>query len=283
MGAVSLDYAAPDAALRDYLSLFYEFRADVEQFDDVERADLAQFRFMLSGEGEIQFADGHVQQASGPILIGPTTGMTKISIRGPVHVFGFGLLPAGWGVLIGIGASTLVNRVVDATQLFGQRLDLVADQLRAAPTFDAKVAIGSAFASDLAARADHHSLDFTRIVDGWLAATFSPEVDCLVERCGLSRRQVERNCKKLYGAPPKVLARKYRALRAAVSLAKGDVDMQDVVSEGFYDQSHLIREIKHFTGVTPRQMREETPELTRLTMRRTEWAGKVADPNIWET
>ena len=34
---------------------------------------------------------------------------------------------------------------------------------------------------------------------------------------GLSLRQVQRGCKWYFGSPPKMLARKYRALRAAVA------------------------------------------------------------------
>ncbi len=89
----------------------------------------------------------------------------------------------------------------------------------------------------------------------------------------VTRRQVERNCKRYYGAPPKVLARKYRALRAAISLAKGTVDADALLADGFYDQSHLIREIKAFTGVTPKKFTEDLPTLAQLTMKRTEIEG----------
>ena len=91
------------------------------------------------------------------------------------------------------------------------------------------------------------------ILYAWLAASDSPDLDDLVGATGISRRQVERKCNALYGAPPKLLARKYRALRAAVALASGDASLDEVIDRGFYDQSHLIREVKHFTGLTPRQ------------------------------
>jgi AraC-like DNA-binding protein len=40
-------------------------------------------------------------------------------------------------------------------------------------------------------------------------------------------------------------------LRAAVVLADGGE-----APDAFYDQSHMIREIKQFTGLTPRRMRD---------------------------
>jgi AraC-like DNA-binding protein len=51
-------------------------------------------------------------------------------------------------------------------------------------------------------------------------------------------------------------------LRAAVIMASGGVG----AAEGFYDQSHMIREVKQFTGLTPRRMREEPGVLARLTI-----------------
>ena len=272
-GAVTLDYAPPDDSLRDFLSLFYEFRADIPLFEDVERADLAQFRFMLAGQGQYKFADGMQMAAPAIHIVGPSTGSTAVRVEGPVHMFGVGLMPAGWANLLDFEASLLVNRVIDATDLFGPQLHKIADSLRAAPTLAAKVAIGNTLAHQLIGRGTSAAFDFTRIVDDWLGSAPSPDVDALVHASGLSRRQVERNCKRFYGAPPKLLARKYRALKAAISIAKGEGTMQDAIDGGFYDQSHMIREIKHFTGVTPGRIVEEPSLLAQLTLKRTEFAN----------
>ncbi len=279
---VSLDYAAPAPELRDYLSVFYEFRVGLPVFEDQERADFAQFRFLLAGEGHYRFADGHEQVAPAISIVGPTTGNTHVRVVGPVHLFGAGLLPAGWGALIGFEASTMVNRAVDATQVFGPGLNVVMTELRNAPSLEAKVAIGNRMMHSLARRIDETPLRFTRIVDEWLAASLSPQVGDLVAGLGLSRRQVERQCKALYGAPPKLLARKYRALRAAIALARGEAEMGDLINGSFYDQSHFIREIKAFTGVTPGRFQDDLPVLARLTLKRADLAGQV-DPIIYQT
>jgi AraC-like DNA-binding protein len=276
MGSVSLDYAAPDAALREYISVFYSFRADVPRFEDDDRADLAQLRFQLKGVGRYRFADGHVQDGPEIQIVGPTMGVTHVCVDGPVDVFGAGLLPAGWGAMIAIDASSVTNRVIDATDLFGQGLRETAEQLRAAGSLDEQVAIGNALVRDLVSRGHEHSRWFTRTVDDWLQSSLSPKVDDLVAATHLSRRQVERLCKRLYGAPPKLLSRKYRALRAAVVLAKGEASTAELLDRGFYDQSHCIREIKRFTGITPTRIQADMNELTRLTMKRTEFAGELA-------
>lgn len=98
---------------------------------------------------------------------------------------------------------------------------------------------------------------FARTVDAWLSRKPIPPVESLVADSRLSRRQVERNCKALYGYPPKVLARKSRALCAAALIAAHPDEEFDWVESGFYDQPHMIREVKHFTGMTPGQIRRQ--------------------------
>ncbi len=274
MSAITLDYRLPDEAFRDRLSLFYEFKADVPQFADDERADLAQVRFLLSGENPVYtFADGHVARAPRIQVVGPTTGPTRSSADGPIHIFGVGVLPAGWAQLLDVDASLLVNRVVDGTEMFGAAATEAFDALKTARNLDHRVRIGHRLAEALARRDAAASTDFTKLVDGWLQSSPSPDVEELVRVAGVTRRQVERNCKRYYGAPPKVLARKYRALRAAIALAKGEASADALLSEGFYDQSHLIREVKAFTGVTPKKFTEDLPTLAQLVMQRTEIEG----------
>jgi AraC-like DNA-binding protein len=274
-GAVTLDYATPHEALRDILSVFYEFKADLPIFEDVERADLAQFRFVLEGKGRYTFADGVSMPAPAIMIVGPSTGPTAVRVEGPVHMFGVGLLPAGWGALLDFEASLLVNRVIDATDVFGPGLNRTMQAFRDAAGFEERVAIGNAFALEMVARGKGGASDFTRVVDQWLASSPSPDVEELVRAAGISRRQVERNCKRFYGSPPKVLARKYRALKAAIAIAKGGSMTQDLVDAGFYDQSHFIREIKHFTGITPGKIAEDFSVLAKLTLKRTEF-GELA-------
>lgn len=279
---ITLDYAAPDADLREYLSVFYEFRAPVPVFEDVERADFAQLRFMLSGQGMYSFADGE-QQPSFPVtIVGPTTGNTRIKAEGPVHIFGAGLLPVGWGALIGFEASTLVNRAIDATRIFGSVVQDAFEELRAAETFEAKAAVGNRVTRALAQQLEESPLSFARIVDEWLESALSPDVQELVDRVGLSRRQVERQCKRLYGVPPKLLARKYRAIRAATTLARGEAEVAELIGENFYDQSHFIREIKQFTGLTPKKFSDDLSVLAKLTVKPSELMGKV-DPIVFQS
>jgi len=276
MSEISLEYAVPPADLSAFVTAFYLFRADVPRFDDVERADHAQFRFKLtSGAALYRFADGTEQPGPEVQIIGPTTGAMRVIVDGPVRVFGAGLQPAGWAALMGVDASALANRVFDAADLLGPAVTVMANQLREETTLDAMVAIAAEYSREVLAGIDRTRFGFAEAVDAWLAGSESPDMEDLVIATGLSRRQIERNCKALYGAPPKLLARKYRALRAAHALASG-AHPCDLLDYGFYDQSHLIREVKQFTGITPKQMHDHPGLLAQLTMTgRAALAGQV--------
>ncbi|MBO9669929.1 MAG: helix-turn-helix transcriptional regulator [Sphingobium sp.] len=281
---IQLDYAVPDAVLADYVTLFYWFRADVPVFEDLERADHAQIRFRLTpGGGEYRFADGTVQSVADAHIIGPTTGAFQVKAAGPVEAFGAGITPTGWAALVGIDASAMINRAVNVSDLVGPQIGDAIDRLRAAPDLEAKKVCCEAILTSLLSGQRQKTLQFVRTVDAWLSDGDSPEIDALVAATGLSRRQVERKCRALYGAPPKLLARKYRALRAAVALVADDVSFDDAVGRGFYDQSHMIREIKHFTGMTPGQMKAEPGVLAQLTIANRYALGGHVHPIISDT
>ena len=277
---VELDYVLPAADLQPYVTLFYRFRVAAARFDDVERAQIAQLRFRLSpGTSHYECADGSRQDAPPVHLLGPTTAPSRVCVEGPVFVFGMGLTGAGWEALLRSDASAMCNRVVDATTLFGAEVEATAMALRADGGAAAMAAAAEPLIRRLVAGEHGATLGFVQAVDGWLAGAASPCLEALVAATGLSRRQVERRCNALYGAPPKLLARKYRALRAAVALAADGAASGD----GFYDQSHMIREVKQFTGLTPRRMRDEPGMLAALTIAQRRALGGQVHPIISET
>ena len=76
----------------------------------------------------------------------------------------------------------------------------------------------------------------------------------LVNELGVTRRQLERQCRRDLGISPKMLARILRFRRAASLIARGRVRSgADLAAAGGYvDQAHLIREFQEFAGTTPR-------------------------------
>lgn len=272
---IKLEYLPPPAELSGYVSAFYLFEADDGKFEDIERADIGQFRVIFEGDGEVVFGDGHRQHFAPVTIMGPRTKASRLIVNGPVRVFGGGLLPAGWAAFTGLPADKYVNRLIDGTTVLGDQILETAAQMAGMEKLEEMVALMASKACRFSERQAEVPHAFVRAVDQWLEADLSPDLKDLEAATNLSRRQIERLTRQLYGSPPKLLVRKYRALRTANAIARGEGDWHDFIDQGFYDQSHCIREIKEFIGITPSAIRDHISPLTSRTFGRSQLAGKI--------
>lgn len=263
---IDVQYEAPDGRLATLVSSFYRFDYRGNDFCELERADRAQFRFQIEGSGEYHFVTGEIAPTFPVTVIGPTTAPMTAKSQCPLSVFGWGMNSAGWAALMGNEATDYIDRAFDARRIFGDWIMQVRDELIAAADFADQIELGCIAAENIFRYKSSAPFEFTNKVDNWLGGDTDPDVEALAISTGLSQRQLERMTNRYYGMPPKRLARKYRALRAAQLLAHGDSLDDAGLGLAFYDQSHLIREVKQFTGLTPSQLREGQSELTRATM-----------------
>lgn len=272
---MKLDYAAPPTDLTPYITAYYLFENHEPEFIDLERADVAQVRYFLSGDGAIVFPDGTRFESFPVSIFGPRMVASKITVRPSQRVFGFGLLPAGWAAITGLPAYKHINTVIDGGQMFGSAVETMRLRLAAMETIQEMAAAMSETSRIFYAQSETVPHWFIRAADAWLESQLTPNIEQLEVATGLSRRQIERLCKQLYGAPPKVLVRKYRALRTANAIARGKGDWLDFIDEGYYDQSHCIRELKEFIGITPGAIRDHVSRLTNMTFDRSNLMGHI--------
>lgn len=277
-----LEYFAPDADIADYISTFYIARLNLAEFDEFERADRPQIRFMSHPNGQYIFGNGATFSAPRVAIIGPTSSTVRAVQYGATLVMGFGLQPAGWAALMGDDADKLTDKVLDACDNFGPWINQLAASIEAEPDDAVRVAMGHNVVRRMISHAGRAPMWFIRTVDAWLTSTPSPKVSDLVAQAKMSLRSVERMTKIYYGLPPSMLARKYRAVRAASLLARGETLESGDMADAFYDQSHLIREIKHFAGATPRQLRKTSAYMLATTLGRKSLQGTVP-PIVSET
>jgi AraC-like DNA-binding protein len=273
---IRLEYLPPPPDLQAYISTYYLFETDESHFADIERADVAQLRAFLKGSGELSFPSGSRYRNFPLSLFGPRMCASSVILNGPVRLFGIGLSPAGWSALTKTSAANYANMLLDASVILG------VDTLEAMAMLSKMETLGemAETMNDIARRFESHAQKvphwFIRAVDDWLGQRLSPDIADLEKNTGLSRRQIEKMTKQIYGAPPKLLQRKYRALRTANAISNGNGDWQDFIDDAYYDQSHCIREIKEFVGITPGAIKEHTSRLSELTFGRSQLAGAVA-------
>ena len=266
---VSITYFAPDPALRAYVSSYYWFESNLPVFSDLMRAELAQVRVITVGSATNHYCNGRVRPSAGAMLQGPTCGPVRYLASGPLHLFGIGLLPRGWAALIGEAADAFADDTVPLESVVGAAASALLNAMSEASNDAERVAAANQFLLGRINDARATPLWFTTLTDDWLTGSPNPDVDALVAASGMSARSVERLAKRIYGASPKLLARKYRALHAAVQIGNNEVEgWADIAVGAFYDQAHFIREFKTFVGLTPSRFVVEAAPVSRLTIAR---------------
>ena len=90
----------------------------------------------------------------------------------------------------------------------------------------------------------------------WLASDLSPPISDLYNDVGVSQRTVQRVTRRYFGVSPRHLVKRFRAIRAAMLLANPDLPqaMRDAIIDAYFDQAHLIRDIRRYTGRTPTRL-----------------------------
>jgi AraC-like DNA-binding protein len=263
-----LTYMAPAAPLAGLVSSYYLFETGLPVLADVLRAETAQVRFLLAGDGQLSYGGRPFEPMPFASLAGPSTSAIRFEARGPLRILGAGMLPAGWAALVGEDADAYADRLVDLGGLAPYAVNSAFHRMAEATSHREIVAAADALFLLLSMEARIPPLWLTRTTDDWLASSPSPDVNVLVQELDMSARQVERMVRRVYGASPKLLSRKYRALQAAVRLGLNpEAGWEAAAAGAFYDQSHFIRDFRSFVGLTPGQfVTHDSPWLTRLTI-----------------
>lgn len=265
----------PPPALAPFVTQIYFFRCDQEHVRDFQPAAPGHLIFLLKGSGMLKFQDGHVDAVTKASVIGPGLACVELHIDGPLHDLGFALSPLGFVALTGRAANHYVDRAVPASTLFGLEIDILTERfitghadgtMRLAEMVDE---VAKFLLSRLKAVPPSH-VHLVQTVIGWLSSDFDPDVEQLYAQLDMSRSTTVRLITKYFGSAPKQLMRKYRALRAATIMVdpRAPEQMRAQVESIFYDQPHMIREIRQFAGRTPGALDSNDAKLMRLWLNR---------------
>ena len=250
-----MELFAASEAVAPFVTTFFRLRCDEREIRDVQPSSIGIVAAMRRGSGDIRFLDGRVEPSRRFMLLTPTSAAATFEVEGPWDVFGAMLSPVGWASLTGLSAATHGNRLLDASEVLPPPLIEAGRALLSGEDMSEAEMVATLSSAILASvrplPAGH--VGFIKTVADWLARSLSPELDELYASATLSERQVQRLTERYFGLSPVRLARKYRALRAAVLLSRPAITADDIaaVRDHFYDQPHMIREIRMFAGRTP--------------------------------
>jgi AraC-like DNA-binding protein len=259
---------APSAALAPYVARHYVFSVDAPdafELTDHLLAETAFVRLLLQGDWGAELTPGACPNVGQAVFFGPNSRPMRVRVRGGFRVVGIAFCPAGWRALSDVGVDRFVDAMVPLAEVAGTRADeLLADV--GAITQDDK-----AGDTQVVAAIERH-------VSAWLEARgwLPPEpamqafeqvarnrstalVADICRSLGVSQRQLERMCRTCFGLSPKAVLRRSRFLDMAAAVrGLSQAGEEELAALRFYDQSHLIREFRRFSGMTPGQF-EKTP------------------------
>lgn len=267
-----IDYIAPPTDLSDYVTTFYHFRCDESEVRDIQPASIGWLALFPLGKGTMRFADGREDPNYETNLLTPFSVAAPFAMKGPVHSIGAALSPLGWAALTGLHAAEYGNRLVRAGELLGEEVDTLGARLceryrngdMSGP--ECAASLGDYIRDNVSPVSGRHR-SLIRATNDWLGSSLNPQLDDLLERANYSERQVQRLVERYFGLPPTALARKYRALRTAALLSFPSLtpEYEAQIGDAFYDQSHMIRELRLFVGRTPARLSDDdSPFLSEM-------------------
>ncbi|MFN3863812.1 MAG: helix-turn-helix domain-containing protein [Erythrobacter sp.] len=260
----TLDIVAPPAGVAALVNTMYVIETHDARIEEVVPAYSAQLLVMLRGRLLVERPDDAPLEPGCVAVNAPQLRTAPCVLEGPALLIGASLTQIGWQALANLPADKVHDRLLPAETI------LSAKQIGALQAAARKCMAGRLLVADLCAQiaallaVPRHTLrpDHVAVVEAimrWLGSGFDPALDALYGAVDLSPRQLQRLSRRFFGVPPTQVLKRFRAIRAAIVLANPTLPdaLSDDMLASFFDQAHLIHDIRRYTGRTPTQLRGE--------------------------
>lgn len=248
---------APASRLLPFLRRFYIFDAQLPEsfeLDDILLSDNAFVRVLLKGDWAYNDPSGEWTPLSGALVFGANSRSMKVRVKGPFSVASFAIRPSAWPALFSTPAGEVADLVMPLSDLWGKQI---------ADTMEEAVLAATSDSQSVAAMTDAIDQQLEQVgvnqIDAAVAAFESIarndstiRVEEAARLLGMSSRQLERRCMAGFGLSPKAVLQRCRFLDMASAMrGLSNVDETELAALRYFDQSHLNREFRRYTGMTP--------------------------------
>ena len=243
----------------NYLADFIKYYWVIEQTLNTPASALN--RVIPSGELQIMFHYGapfrEVSQTKQGVLqpqcliCGQQTGYMDIVPSGSVGMIAAVFYPYTFRAFFPDPVNEFTNQSVALDNFFRHETRELQERIIEAPNTPERIRLIEGFLLRRLSLPYH--FDITRAAINTIAeAQGQITIDETAKQLHISRRQFERLFLTNVGMPPKQFGRIIR-LHNTINLFRTDGSLTELSQEGgYFDQSHLIREFKEFTGLSPK-------------------------------
>jgi AraC-like DNA-binding protein len=211
------------------------------------------------------FYDNKVLNYPNSFLYGQISEFKDLYLAGKTAIIIVVFQPFGINHLLGISANELRDGIIATEDIFGNQSALLHEKMSEQPLLATKVQILNAFFNELTTKKAfsnqtiiHSTLNY--ILKNKGAVT----VNHLVKYTGYTERHIERIFNESIGLNPKKFGNivKLHFFLNLLKYKSNQSNITDLCYEaGYADQSHLIKEFKKYTGITPTQYLNHTSRL----------------------
>lgn len=256
-----LETYRPCNELQDVVELYWRSSCDLEQalVQEMYTPTLQALTFNLGGKYEdILLEEEWMRMDKYCYIIGqPLSKRVSLSNPKGIDILGVKFTPLGLYLLTGIDMRHISDKIIDASDIWNYEITLLYEEILSKETTQEQIAAIEHFL--LRKRKQHSRCEKIYVIHNTLDLMENKRifsVSQLREDNFVTKKTFERYFLNHIGVTPKQYANicRFNNVRAYLDNLLSEPDWQDViVSFGYYDQSHLIREFKRYAGKTPKE------------------------------
>lgn len=189
-------------------------------------------------------------------VMGATCEPTRIVLDGALEQVCVRLRIGAAAAVLGVPVAEVTDHGVALDALWGAAAGETIDRIAAAPDRAARVAVVAATLRDRIRRAEAPPPAVLEAVRRIGARAGGVRVAALAAQLGVGERRLQQLFAAHVGLSPKATCRlaRFRAVLARFRRAPRRSWIETALEAGFYDQAHLVHELRAFTGLTPGEL-----------------------------
>ncbi len=194
------------------------------------------------------------------LLYGVSTGKFTRLLEGQGRTFGVKFKPGGLRPFLRAAVSSLTDRTVAASSVFGKAADRLESRLcECQKSEEAMMEAANAFFLPQTPEPNETATLAAQLVERILEEPEIKAVDDLAGRSGIGKRSLQRIFSEYVGVSPKWVIRRYRLHELVERLNSGEeLNWPDLaLNLGYFDQSHLIHDFRSIAGYSPTLLQKQ--------------------------